>query len=207
MCPPYHPRRCAFAEPVEGGESTELCKALARKWNMARAPAPASSFPSAVQLPRAAAVCGFVRISSDAQVRLRPLPAQVIVNPILERDESHSDVVWNTAVVISNSGRCEALLSRLAIGGRPLCPASSPHQHAAAYCAVGGEAEKFPQSACERIWISPLARHTVSSASTERTTSRESVTSTRARITWRAAVSPVASPHVIYSTPAADEAQ
>ena len=28
----------------------------------------------------------------------------VIVSPILERDETHGDTVWNTAVVISNSG-------------------------------------------------------------------------------------------------------
>ncbi len=29
----------------------------------------------------------------------------VIVSPILERDENHGDTIWNTAVVISNSGR------------------------------------------------------------------------------------------------------
>ncbi|PAA86849.1 hypothetical protein BOX15_Mlig034572g3 [Macrostomum lignano] len=29
----------------------------------------------------------------------------VIVSPILERDESHGDTVWNTAVVISNTGK------------------------------------------------------------------------------------------------------
>lgn len=28
----------------------------------------------------------------------------VIVSPILERDEVHGDTLWNTAVVISNSG-------------------------------------------------------------------------------------------------------
>ena len=28
----------------------------------------------------------------------------VIVNPILERDEAHGDVFWNTAVIISNRG-------------------------------------------------------------------------------------------------------
>lgn len=28
----------------------------------------------------------------------------VIINPILERDESHGDVFWNTAVIISNHG-------------------------------------------------------------------------------------------------------
>ena len=28
----------------------------------------------------------------------------VIVSPILERDEVHGDVLWNTAVVISNTG-------------------------------------------------------------------------------------------------------
>ncbi|CAF1517943.1 unnamed protein product, partial [Adineta steineri] len=28
----------------------------------------------------------------------------VIVNPILERDEEHGDVLWNTAVIISNHG-------------------------------------------------------------------------------------------------------
>lgn len=28
----------------------------------------------------------------------------VIVSPILERDESHGDTLWNTAVVISNTG-------------------------------------------------------------------------------------------------------
>ena len=28
----------------------------------------------------------------------------VIVSPILERDETHGETVWNTAVVISNSG-------------------------------------------------------------------------------------------------------
>lgn len=29
----------------------------------------------------------------------------VIVSPILERDESHSGTLWNTAVVVSNSGK------------------------------------------------------------------------------------------------------
>lgn len=29
----------------------------------------------------------------------------VIVSPILERDENHGDTIWNTAVVISNTGR------------------------------------------------------------------------------------------------------
>lgn len=29
----------------------------------------------------------------------------VIVSPILERDENHGDTIWNTAVVISSSGR------------------------------------------------------------------------------------------------------
>jgi beta-ureidopropionase len=29
----------------------------------------------------------------------------VIVSPILERDEEHGDIIWNTAVVISNSGK------------------------------------------------------------------------------------------------------
>ncbi|CAG2179314.1 unnamed protein product, partial [Oppiella nova] len=29
----------------------------------------------------------------------------VIVSPILERDETHGDILWNTAVVISNSGQ------------------------------------------------------------------------------------------------------
>lgn len=28
----------------------------------------------------------------------------VIINPILERDEAHGDVLWNTAVIISNHG-------------------------------------------------------------------------------------------------------
>lgn len=28
----------------------------------------------------------------------------VIVCPILERDENQGDIIWNTAVVISNSG-------------------------------------------------------------------------------------------------------
>lgn len=29
----------------------------------------------------------------------------VIVSPILERDSEHGDLIWNTAVVISNSGK------------------------------------------------------------------------------------------------------
>ncbi len=29
----------------------------------------------------------------------------VIVSPILERDETHGGTVWNTAVVVSNSGK------------------------------------------------------------------------------------------------------
>lgn len=29
----------------------------------------------------------------------------VIVSPILERDEVHQGTVWNTAVVVSNSGK------------------------------------------------------------------------------------------------------
>lgn len=29
----------------------------------------------------------------------------VIVSPILERDENHGDTIWNTAVVVSSSGR------------------------------------------------------------------------------------------------------
>lgn len=28
----------------------------------------------------------------------------VIISPILERDSSHGDIIWNTAVVISSSG-------------------------------------------------------------------------------------------------------
>ena len=28
----------------------------------------------------------------------------VIISPILERDETHGDVFWNTAVIISNHG-------------------------------------------------------------------------------------------------------
>lgn len=93
-------RRCAFAEPVEGGESTVLCQNLARKWNMVRPPLP----PSLSTL--AAEPCWDKKGCS----RRRPRAAaaalrQVVVNPILERDEAHCDVVWNTAVVISNSGR------------------------------------------------------------------------------------------------------
>lgn len=29
----------------------------------------------------------------------------VIITPILERDELHSDVIWNTAIVVSESGQ------------------------------------------------------------------------------------------------------
>lgn len=29
----------------------------------------------------------------------------VIISPILERDEVHNDTIWNTAVVVSNSGK------------------------------------------------------------------------------------------------------
>ena len=29
----------------------------------------------------------------------------VILSPILERDENHGDIIWNTCVVISNSGK------------------------------------------------------------------------------------------------------
>jgi hypothetical protein len=29
----------------------------------------------------------------------------VIISPILERDESHGEVLWNTAVIISNTGK------------------------------------------------------------------------------------------------------
>ncbi|GAB6028686.1 Beta-ureidopropionase [Chamberlinius hualienensis] len=36
---------------------------------------------------------------------LAKLYNMVIVSPILERDENHGDVLWNTAVVISNSGK------------------------------------------------------------------------------------------------------
>ena len=53
---------CAFAEPVVGGPSVELCQAAARRHGM------------------------------------------VVVCPILERDESHGETVWNTAVVISHTG-------------------------------------------------------------------------------------------------------
>lgn len=28
----------------------------------------------------------------------------VIVSPILERDETHGDTIWNTAVIIGNNG-------------------------------------------------------------------------------------------------------
>jgi beta-ureidopropionase len=28
----------------------------------------------------------------------------VIISPILERDEAHGEVLWNTAVVVSNTG-------------------------------------------------------------------------------------------------------
>ena len=53
---------CEFAEEVEGGESTRLVQALARKHRM------------------------------------------VVVSPILERDATHGDVCWNTAVVVSHTG-------------------------------------------------------------------------------------------------------
>ena len=29
----------------------------------------------------------------------------VIVSPILERDEIHGDIIWNTAVIISHTGQ------------------------------------------------------------------------------------------------------
>jgi beta-ureidopropionase len=29
----------------------------------------------------------------------------VIISPILERDEAHGDTLWNTAVVVSSTGR------------------------------------------------------------------------------------------------------
>lgn len=32
------------------------------------------------------------------------MPAQVIVSPILERDEAHGGTIWNTAVVVGNGG-------------------------------------------------------------------------------------------------------
>lgn len=38
---------------------------------------------------------------------LKPLAKQfnmIIISPILERDENHGDTIWNTAVVISNTG-------------------------------------------------------------------------------------------------------
>ena len=52
-----------LAESSESGPSVQLCKEMAKKYNM------------------------------------------VIVCPILERDDTHSHIVWNTAVVISNSGK------------------------------------------------------------------------------------------------------
>jgi beta-ureidopropionase len=33
----------------------------------------------------------------------------VIVSPILERDETHSEILWNTAVIISNSGNVQGI--------------------------------------------------------------------------------------------------
>ncbi len=34
----------------------------------------------------------------------------VIVSPILERDEAHGDILWNTAVIISNHGNVLGIL-------------------------------------------------------------------------------------------------
>lgn len=46
----------------------------------------------------------------------------VIVSPILERDESHGDVFWNTAVVISNRGNVIGITRKNHIPrGKELC--------------------------------------------------------------------------------------
>lgn len=48
--------------------------------------------------------CGFLFKKKNVSFQLARKFNMVIVSPILERDETHGDTLWNTAVVISNTG-------------------------------------------------------------------------------------------------------
>ena len=61
--------------------------------------------PSAVAAHRALTAPTLLRAAApDAPPRIDPACAQVIVCPILERDEAHLGTLWNTAVVIGHNG-------------------------------------------------------------------------------------------------------
>ncbi len=50
------------------------------------------------------AECAETGESTQLCQRLAKRWGMVIVSPILERDEAHGDVIWNTAVVVGNNG-------------------------------------------------------------------------------------------------------
>lgn len=60
---------------------------------------PACSWCSVLQMRRS--LCTLISIACTASAFIW---LQVIVSPILERDEAHGGVLWNTAVVIGNNG-------------------------------------------------------------------------------------------------------
>lgn len=70
---------CDFAESAETGQTTKFCQQVIRSTT-----GPFSNWPPLLQL------------ASTYNM--------VIISPILERDENHGGTLWNTAVVISNTG-------------------------------------------------------------------------------------------------------
>lgn len=101
-----------FAESAEAGPSTRLCQELARKHNMV-----GWAHPCGDEMEKRAALCvrrGW-RCTVGQLTDRSPSPGpfvstdcaclQVIVSPILERDEAHGETIWNTAVVRCSRGR------------------------------------------------------------------------------------------------------
>jgi hypothetical protein len=76
--------------------------------------------------------------------RLAKKHNMVIVSPILERDEAHGDVIWNTAVVIGNNGNVIGKHRKVGAGWRRQCGRS------ALQCAAGrgGRGGGRPAACC-----------------------------------------------------------
>lgn len=70
---------CEFAESAENGPTTNFLRTV-----------------SSVDI--------LGSYNSDNSFQLASKYNMLIISPILERDEQHGDIIWNTAVVISNSG-------------------------------------------------------------------------------------------------------
>jgi beta-ureidopropionase len=105
---------CEFAECAETGATTRLLQALAVQHNMVCLyHLRGDALPTALFVERGR-YCSVLGTSCELYTAHYPsilkgaLCAwggdQVIISPILERDSAHSDVLWNTAVVIGNQG-------------------------------------------------------------------------------------------------------